>query len=45
LEDMFFPQKEWIVDAIHERLLTLHGHRVTTNQTIGEMQYKNRCGV
>ncbi len=45
LEDMFFPQKEWIIDAIHERLLPLQGHQVTTNQTIGELQYQNRCGV
>ncbi|MCF6269875.1 MAG: thiamine pyrophosphate-dependent enzyme [Melioribacteraceae bacterium] len=45
LEDMFFPQKEWIIDAIHERLLPLTGHQVTTNQTVGEMQYKNRRGV
>ena len=45
LEDMFFPQKEWIIDAIHERLLPLPGHQVTTNQTIGELQYKNKRGV
>ncbi len=45
LEDMFFPQKEWIIDAIHERLLPLQGHKVTTNQTIGELQHKNRKGV
>ncbi len=45
LEDMFFPQKEWILDAIHERLLPLSGHHVITNQTIGEMEYKNRRGV
>ncbi len=45
LENMFFPQKEWILDAIHERLLPLQGHQVTTNQTIGELQHKNRRGV
>jgi len=45
LEDMFFPQKEWIIDAIHERLLPLQGHQVTTNQTIGELQYRNKRGV
>jgi 2-oxoisovalerate dehydrogenase E1 component len=45
LENMFFPQKEWILDAIHERLLPLPGHTVTTNQTIGEMLHKNRRGV
>ncbi len=45
LEDMFFPQKEWIVDAIHERLLPLPGHRVTTNQSIEELKYRNKRGV
>ena len=45
LENMFFPQKEWIIDAIHERLLPLPGHKVTTNQTIGELQYRNKRGV
>ncbi|NOX67014.1 MAG: dehydrogenase [Chlorobi bacterium] len=45
LEDMFFPQQEWIIDAIHERLLPLTGHQVTTNQTIGELLYKNKRGV
>ena len=25
LEDDFFPQKEWIIDALHERILLLPG--------------------
>ena len=45
MEDIYFPQKEWILDAIHERLLPLNGHQVTTNQTIMEMKRKNRLGV
>jgi 2-oxoisovalerate dehydrogenase E1 component len=45
MEDMFFPQSEWIIDAIHERLLPLHGHTVMTNQTIGEMLRRNRKGI
>ena len=45
LEDMFFPQKEWIVDAIHERLYPLPGHEVTTNQSTGELLRRNRDGV
>ena len=45
LEEMFFPQKEWIIDAIHERLYPLHGHRVTTNQTTGEMLRRNKQGI
>ncbi|GAH85285.1 unnamed protein product, partial [marine sediment metagenome] len=37
MEPSFFPQKEWILDAIHERLSPLAGHQVTTNQTTSEM--------
>ncbi len=45
MEEMFFPQKEWIIDAIHERLYPLPGHQVTTNQTTGEMLRRNRNGI
>ena len=44
-ETFFFPQKEWIIDAIHERLLPLNGHQPTTNWTDGEMLRRNRMGV
>jgi 2-oxoisovalerate dehydrogenase E1 component len=45
LEAMFFPQKEWIIDAIHERILPLKGHRPTTRQTTGELARRCRLGV
>jgi 2-oxoisovalerate dehydrogenase E1 component len=45
MEDIFFPQKEWILDTIHERVLPLAGHVVTTNQSTGEMLRRNRRGV
>ncbi|MCC7208112.1 MAG: dehydrogenase [Anaerolineae bacterium] len=45
MEDAFFPQKEWIIDAIHERILPLPGHTVTTAQSGGEMLRRNRFGV
>ncbi|MGB2868085.1 MAG: thiamine pyrophosphate-dependent enzyme [Bacteroidota bacterium] len=45
MEEMFFPQKEWIIDAIHERLYPLEGHNVTTNQTIDELLRRNRKGI
>ena len=45
MEEMFFPQKEWIVDALHERLMPLTGHQVTTTQTIGELDRRNRKGI
>jgi 2-oxoisovalerate dehydrogenase E1 component len=31
LEDYFFPQAKWILDAIHERILPLKGHKVSND--------------
>jgi 2-oxoisovalerate dehydrogenase E1 component len=45
LEAMFFPQKEWLLDAIHERILPLSGHQPTTNQSLGELARRARLGV
>jgi 2-oxoisovalerate dehydrogenase E1 component len=45
LETLFFPQKEWIIDAIHERILPLAGHLPSTNQTEGEIARRQRLGV
>jgi 2-oxoisovalerate dehydrogenase E1 component len=45
LEDAFFPQTEWLLDAIHERILPLPGHQVTTVQTNEEILRRNRLGV
>ena len=45
MEEMFFPQKEWLIDAIHERIYPLPGYKTTTNQTLGEMKRRNRKGI
>ncbi len=45
MEEMFFPQKEWLVDAVHERIQPLPGHTSGTNQTLGELQRRNRKGI
>lgn len=45
LEDAFFPQKEWIIDTVHERILPLSGHKTTTVQTGNEMLRRNRLGI
>ena len=45
MEEEFFPQKEWIVDTVHERILPLPGHTPTTVQTLGEIGRRNRLGV
>ena len=33
LEKYFFPQPDWLIDAIHEKIVPLPGHVVTTNFT------------
>jgi 2-oxoisovalerate dehydrogenase E1 component len=45
MEEDFFPQKEWIIDALHERLLPLPGHQVTTRQGIDEIIERNKWGI
>jgi 2-oxoisovalerate dehydrogenase E1 component len=45
LETMFFPQVSWLLDAIHERILPLKGHRAGSNQTLGELARRSRRGV
>ncbi len=45
LEDAFFPQKSWILDAVHERLLPLAGHQPATDQSLGELLRRSRLGV
>ncbi len=45
LEDAFFPQKEWIIDTLHERILPLPNHQVSTLQATGEIVRRNRLGV
>ena len=45
LETLFFPQPEWLIDAIHERILPLEGHQPSTNQTLSELARRSRLGV
>ncbi|MCP5118757.1 MAG: dehydrogenase, partial [bacterium] len=45
LEESFFPQPHWLIDAIHERLLPLKGHQPSTNQTLGELVRRSRLGI
>ena len=45
LEDMFFPQPGWLIDAIHEQILPLPGYRPTTNRTGGELVRRARLGI
>ena len=45
LESMFFPQPEWILDAIHERIVPLAGYVPASDQTNAELVRRLREGV
>ena len=45
LEEYFFPQPDWFIDIIHERILPLKGHVVKNNFTRNEQIRRNKLGV
>ncbi len=45
LENYFFPQPEWLLDAIHERIIPLKGYTVTSNVTPNEQIRRNKSGI
>ncbi len=45
MEDCFFPQPSWMIDAVHEQIVPLAGHVSTTLPTRGELLRRNRLGV
>jgi 2-oxoisovalerate dehydrogenase E1 component len=45
MEDIFFPQSDWILDAIHERVVPLPGHKPTTVQSNDDLARRSRVGV
>ncbi|MCL2066526.1 MAG: thiamine pyrophosphate-dependent enzyme [Treponema sp.] len=45
MEELYFPQTEWIIDTIHERILPFLCYNVITNQTTGDLLRRSRLGV
>jgi 2-oxoisovalerate dehydrogenase E1 component len=45
MEQYFFPQADWIIDAIHEKIMPLKGHKVKNNFTCLEQLKRNRLGI
>ncbi len=45
MEEAFFPQPSWILDAVHERLLPLKGYTTSRNFTELEQIRDNKRGV
>lgn len=44
-KEQFYPQPEWIIDAIHEKLLPIPGYVAKHNYTNVEMLRKAKAGV
>jgi 2-oxoisovalerate dehydrogenase E1 component len=45
LEKEYYPQAGWIIDAIHERIVPLPGHKVSQDYSNSELQRITRLGV
>ncbi|MCG8483360.1 MAG: thiamine pyrophosphate-dependent enzyme, partial [Clostridia bacterium] len=45
LEDTYFPQPNWIIDAIHEKIMPLKDHEPENNFTLNEQIRINKFGV
>jgi 2-oxoisovalerate dehydrogenase E1 component len=45
MEKDYYPQADWMIDAIHQRILPLPGHVVKHNYTGGELLRITRKGV
>jgi 2-oxoisovalerate dehydrogenase E1 component len=45
MEELYFPQRDWLLDAIHERVLPLPGHSASSVQTAAELARRARRGV
>jgi 2-oxoisovalerate dehydrogenase E1 component len=45
MEEHFFPQVDWFIDAIHEKILPIKGYAAKNNFTSGEQIRINRLGI
>lgn len=45
LDESFFPNADWMIDTIHQRLLPLPGHQPRTEQSAAEIIRRNQAGV
>lgn len=45
LEEAFFPQPSWIIDAIHQRILPLKGHVSSHDFSEAELMDRHAKGI
>lgn len=45
MEQYFFPQPEWILDAIHEKIIPLSGHKTGTDWSVETQITRTKKGI
>ena len=45
MEEYFFPQPDWIIDAIHEKIVPLNGHKLKNDFSVAKSIRLNKEGV
>ena len=45
MEQHFFPQPWWIIDAIHEKIVPLKNHKVKTDWTDNTLRNRSKSGI
>ena len=45
MEEYFFPQADWILDAIHQKIVPLKGHQAKTDYSIEKSISLNKNGI
>jgi 2-oxoisovalerate dehydrogenase E1 component len=45
MEEYFFPQPSWILDAIHVRIVPLTGYKPTADWSVETQLKRSRLGV
>ncbi|MCL1981625.1 MAG: hypothetical protein FWG53_00855, partial [Clostridiales bacterium] len=45
LEDFYYPQAGWVLDAIHEKIVPLPGYSAKMNFTNVEKMRRERLGI
>ena len=45
MEEYFFPQPDWILDAIHQKIVPLKDHQIKTDFSAEKIISQNKEGV
>jgi 2-oxoisovalerate dehydrogenase E1 component len=45
MEEYFFPQPDWLLDAIHEKIIPLNGHQVKNDFSTNKSLSLNKNGI